>query len=121
MHNDMQQYRNVDEYIDGFPQDIQIKLRKIREAIKQAAPDAEETIVYRMPAYRQNGPLAYFAAFKDHIGFFPTPAGINNFEKELGHYKISKGTVRFSLDEPIPYELIAKIVKFKVTENTVKK
>jgi uncharacterized protein YdhG (YjbR/CyaY superfamily) len=115
------QYKNIDEYIAGFPQDIQLKLGEIRRVIKAAAPEAREAISYGMPAFKLNGVLVYFAAFKDHIGFFPTGSGVSHFEKELEPYHTSKGTVRFSLDKPLPLGLITKIVKFRVKETREKK
>jgi uncharacterized protein YdhG (YjbR/CyaY superfamily) len=109
--------RNIDEYIAGFPRDIQEILEKIRSTIKKAAPDAEEKISYRMPTFTLKGNLVHFAAFKKHIGFYPTPTGTEKFQKELSAYKGAKGSVRFPLDKPIPYALISKIVKFRVKEN----
>jgi uncharacterized protein YdhG (YjbR/CyaY superfamily) len=109
--------RNIDEYIAGFPNDIQEILQKIRVTIRKAAPDAKETISYQMPTFTLKGNLVHFAAFKQHIGFYPTPTGIEKFQKELSVYKGAKGSVRFPLDQPIPYGLITKIVKFRVKEN----
>jgi uncharacterized protein YdhG (YjbR/CyaY superfamily) len=97
-----QPYKNIDAYISGFPEDIQATLQKIRQTIKKAAPQAEEAISYGMPAFKQNGVLVYFAAFKDHIGFFPTSSGVANFTKELAGYDTSKGTIRFPLDALFP-------------------
>ena len=118
---DKKQYKNIDEYIAGFPKDIQDILQNLRRVIHEAAPEAQETISYSMPAFKQNGILVYFAAFKDHIGFFPTSSGVSAFSKELAPYETSKGTIRFPLDEPIPVNLIKKIVKFRVRENRDKK
>jgi uncharacterized protein YdhG (YjbR/CyaY superfamily) len=115
-----QQYKNIDAYIAGTPEDIRPVLEKIRETIRVAAPEAQETISYSMPAYKLKGILVYFAAFKDHIGFFPTAEGVSHFKKELEPYDTSKGTVRFPLHKPIPYGLIEKIVKHRVTENLSK-
>ncbi len=89
----------------------------IRRTIKEAAPEAEEVISYQMPAYRQHGILVYFAAFKNHIGFYATPNGHNQFKEQLAIYKQGKGSVQFPLDKPIPFDLISKIVKFRVQEN----
>ncbi len=114
-------FNTIDEYIAGFPPDIQDKLQAIRAAVKKAAPAAEETISYRMPAFKQNGVLVYYAAFQDHIGFFPTASGVSRFQKELQPYPTSKGTIRFPLDKPLPVSLIARIVKFRVKENTARK
>ena len=112
---------NVDEYILDFPEDIQSLLNQIRSAIKQAAPDAEESIGYGMPAYKTHGkPLVYFAAFKNHIGFYATPTGHAEFAMELSKYKQGKGSVQFPIDQPMPLKLIAQIVEFRVIENQEK-
>ncbi len=110
--------KDIDEYIAGFPNDVQKMLEKIRMTIRKAAPDAEETISYQIPAFNLKGKyLVYFAAFKKHIGLYPTPRGIEKFKKELSVYEGGKGTVRFPLDKPIPFGLIERIVKFRVKEN----
>jgi uncharacterized protein YdhG (YjbR/CyaY superfamily) len=109
--------KNIDEYISAFPQDIQEILEKIRSTIKKAAPGAKETISYQMPTFTLKGNLVHFAAFKKHIGFYPTPTGTEKFQKELSVYKGGKGSARFPLDKPIPFALISKIVKFRVKEN----
>lgn len=109
--------KNIDEYIALFPNDVQEILQKVRETIKKAAPNAEETINYQMPTFTLHGNLVHFAAFKNHIGFYPTPTGIENFKKELSVYEGAKGSVKFPLDKAIPYALIGKIVKFRVKEN----
>lgn len=114
---DSKKYKTIDEYIATFPAEVQVILQKIRSIIHAAAPEAEEVISYSMPAFKQNGILVYFAAFKDHIGFFPTASGVAAFQKELAVYDTSKGTVRFPLDKPIPYALVTKIVKFRVQDN----
>ena len=108
----------VDAYIAGFPEDIRSILIKLRKVIREAAPDTKETISYRMPTFKLNGNLVHFAAFKKHIGFYPTPSAITAFKKELARYHTSKGAVQFLLDKPIPYELIEKIVKYRVKENS---
>jgi len=108
---------SIDEYIAGFPPDVQEILEKIRATIKKAAPDAQEAIKYQMPTFVLNGNLVHFAAFKKHIGFYPVPSGIEKFKKELSLYKGAKGSVQFPLDQPIPFTLISKIVKFRVKEN----
>jgi uncharacterized protein YdhG (YjbR/CyaY superfamily) len=113
--------KTIDEYIAGFPEDVQTILQKIRATIAKAAPDAEETIKYQIPTFVLKGNLVHFAAYKSHIGFYPAPAGTEKFQKELTRYKSGKGSVQFPLDEPIPYELIAKIVKFRVKEQAAKK
>ncbi len=115
------QYKTIDEYIKTFPENIQSILEKMRQTIRKAAPGAEETISYKMPTLKLNGVLVYFAAFKDHIGFFPTASGVEAFKNEISSYKWSKGTIQFPLDKPIPYDLVEKIVKFRVKENLAKK
>ncbi len=110
--------KDIDEYIAGFPIDVQERLEKIRMTIRKAVPDAEETISYQIPTFTLKGKyLIYFAAFKKHIGLYPAPRGIEKFKKELSVYEGGKGTVRFPLDKPIPFGLIGRIVKFKVKEN----
>ncbi len=111
------QPNTIDEYIADFPPDVQMILEKVRATIRRAAPGAEETIKYRMPTFMLHGNLVYFAAFKDHIGFYPVPTGIEKFKKELAVYKMGKGSIQFPLDQPIPYGLISKIVKFRAKEN----
>ncbi len=112
--------RSIDEYLEAFPVEIREKLEQLRATVKAAAPAAEERISYRMPAFYLHGNLVYFAAFKDHIGFFPTSSGVAAFETELAPYKASKGTVRFPLDAPLPLKLVAKIVRFRAAENLKK-
>jgi uncharacterized protein YdhG (YjbR/CyaY superfamily) len=109
--------QTIDEYIAGFPADVQEVLQKIRMTIHEAAPDAQEKISYQMPTFFLKGNLVHFAAFKEHIGFYPVPTGIEKFKKELSVYKQGKGSVQFPLDQPMPYDLITKIVKFRVKEN----
>jgi len=109
--------KDMDEYIAGFPQEVQGILQKIRATIRKAAPGAEETINYQMPTFVLKGNLVHFAAFKKHIGFYPTPTGIEKFKVELSVYEGAKGSVRFPLEKPIPFGLISKIVKFRVKEN----
>ena len=111
----------IDQYISQFPPPVQEVLRTIREVIKRTAPDATEKMAYGMPGYKTHGrPLVYFAAYKNHIGFYPTPSGIKKFEKELSIYKGAKGSVQFPLDQPMPYDLIRKITAFRVKEKTAK-
>jgi len=112
--------KSIDEYILKFPADIQEKLETMRKVIKEAAPEATEKISYQMPTFYLYGNLVHFAAFKKHIGFFPTSSGVASFEKELSQYKGGKGSVQFPFEKPIPYELISKIVKFRVSENIKK-
>lgn len=111
---------SIDDYIGAFPEDVRRRLRDLRAAIRAAAPDAEERISYRMPAFTLNGNLVYFAAFKDHIGFFPTASGVAAFKRDLAPYETSKGTVRFPFDRPLPLKLIARIVRFRAAENLKK-
>lgn len=111
----------IDEYIAQFPPDVQEKLETIRQVIRAAAPDASETFSYQMPTFYLNGNLIHFAAFQKHIGLYPTPSGITAFDEELTPYRRSKGTIQFPLDQPIPYDLIDRIVRFRVTENLQKK
>ncbi len=112
--------KNIDEYILNFPVEVQKKLEQIRKTIKKAAPDAEETLSYAMPAFRLYGILVYFAAFKDHIGFYALPSGNEAFQKELSEYKTGRGSIQFPLDKPMPLKLITQIVKFRVYENLQK-
>lgn len=110
--------RTIDEYISGFPPDVQEVLEKIRRTIKEAAPDAEETIKYKMPTFTLEGNLVYFAGFKKHIGFYPpTSTGSARFKKEIAPYEGPKRSLKFPLDKPIPYGLIGRIVKVRVKEN----
>lgn len=110
-------FSTIDEYIALHPKEVQILLQEIRETIKNSAPDAVEKISYQMPTFYLKGNLVHFAAFKNHIGFYPAPQGIEEFKTELSAYEGSKGTVRFSYDQPIPHQLISKIVKFRVAGN----
>ena len=112
--------KTVDEYIKQFPPEIQKGLKELRAFIKAEVPEADERISYRMPAYHLNGALVYFAAFKNHYGFYPTPSGIKPFEKELAPYIYGKSTLRFPLDKPFPWELIRKVIQFKKSENLKK-
>ena len=108
----------IDAYIANTPKEIQVILEKVRATIRKAAPKAEETINYGIPTFTLDGNLVHFAGFKNHIGFYPTPSGIEKFKKELSAYEGAKGSVKFPLDKPIPYALISKIVKFRVKENS---
>lgn len=117
MKTDQTTPKNIDEYIAGFSGDVQKILQTIRITIKKAAPDAEEAIKYQMPTFTLKGNLVHFAAFKKHIGFYPVPTGIEAFKQELSVYKGGKGSIQFPLDKPIPYDLISKVVKFRVQEN----
>ena len=111
---------SVDMYIADFPPDTKELLEQLRVTIRNAAPEAEEVISYQMPAYKFHGILVYFAGYKNHIGFYPTGAGIANFPHKLSAYKTSKGTIQFPLDQPLPFELITEIVRFRVSENLEK-
>lgn len=113
----MNKPKDMDEYIASHPNEIQKILKQIRMTIRKAAPKAEEVISYGMPAFKMNGMLVWFAAYSKHIGFYPKVTGITAFKKELSAYKGAKGSVQFPLDKPMPFELITKIVKFRVLEN----
>lgn len=112
--------KNMDEYIAGFPPDVQAILQEVRATIRKAAPQAKETISYQMPTFTLNGNLVHFAGFKNHIGFYPVPSGIEAFKDDLSGYVQGKGSVQFPLDKPIPYDLIRRIVEFRVKENLQK-
>ena len=117
----MKNYQDVDHYIaDHQDGELRERLQRIRATIQQAAPNALETISYKMPAYKQNGILVYFAAFKNHVSFFPTSNGVEMFKDRLGDYKTSKGTIQFSNNQEIPYDLIAEIVNYRLQENEAK-
>ena len=120
MEKNKKSYNTIDKYIARFPDGVQKKLKEMREVIQASAPDAEERISYQMPAFYLKGILVYFAAFKDHIGFFPTSSGIQAFEGECSGYKTSKGTLQLPLDKPLPLDLIGRMVKFRVAENLAK-
>ena len=110
----------VDQYIAAFPADVKTRMQQIRKTIKAAAPKANELISYQMPGYKYFGMLVYFAAFKNHIGFYPGAGGILEFYKKLSSFKSAKGSVQFPHDRPIPYDIISKIVKFRVKQNEEK-
>ena len=114
------QAETIDEYIANFPKDIQDILEEVRATIRKAAPEAQEAIKYAIPTFIQNGNLVHFAAFKNHIGFYPAPRALEEFKKELSAYEGSKGTVKFPLDSPVPLPLIRKIVKYRVKQNLEK-
>jgi uncharacterized protein YdhG (YjbR/CyaY superfamily) len=111
---------NVDQYIEGYPPKVQKILQTIRKTIQKAAPGAEESIRYRMPGYKLNGVLIYFAGHEKHIGMYPAPRGAKEFKKELEQYGGGKGTVQFPLDHPVPYDLITRIVKYRAQQNSAK-
>jgi uncharacterized protein YdhG (YjbR/CyaY superfamily) len=116
----MKSVETIDEYIADFPEDVQAKLLQVRATIKKAAPNAEEAIKYGIPTFVLNGNLVHFGGFKNHIGFYPAPNGIEAFKKELSRYAGAKGSVQFPLDKPLPLTLITKIVKFRVKKNSEK-
>ena len=109
---------DIDAYLSQFPADVRAVLQEVRETIRRAAPDAEETISYQMPAFKQHGILVYFAAWKKHIGFYPPVSGDKALEKAVARYAGEKGNLQFPLDEPIPYDLIERIVKMRVKQNS---
>jgi len=110
-------FTSIDEYIATFPEETQKILKELRAAIKANAPDAQEKISYGIPTFFLNGNLVHFAAFKNHIGFYPAPSGIEAFKNELTIYKSAKGSVQFPIHRPLPLTLISEIVKFRITEN----
>ena len=112
--------REVDKFIVKYPSDVQQILQKIRGIIREVAPEAKETINYGIPTFTLNGNLVHYSALTSHIGFYPTPSGIEKFKKELSKYEGAKGSVKFPLDQPIPYELIRKITEFRVKEQRAK-
>ncbi|HEU5146279.1 MAG TPA: DUF1801 domain-containing protein [Chryseosolibacter sp.] len=112
--------KNIDQYIAAFPGEIQDRLEKMRDTIRKAAPQAEETISYAIPTFKLNGNLVHFAAFKNHIGFYPGPSGIEAFKEAFSAYDGAKGSVQFPLDKPLPLSLVSKVVKFRVKENRLK-
>ena len=120
MKNGETGFQSIDEYITTFPEDIQAILQQLRATIRAAAPEATEKISYQMPTFYLKGNLVHFAAFKSHIGFYPAPSGIEAFQQELSAYKNSKGAAQFPIEEPLPLELISRIVKFRVVENLEK-
>ena len=111
------QFRTIDEYIAEFPENVRDILEELRRVIRQAAPQAQEAIRYGIPTFRLNGNLVHFAAFKNHIGFYPTPSAIEDFKEELSSYRQAKGSVQFPINKPIPYDLVRKIVKYRVKES----
>ncbi len=116
------QFKTIDEYIEAFPEDVQNILERMRQTIRKSAPEAVEAINYQMPTFKLNGKnLVHFAAFKNHIGFYPIPSGIKAFKKELSQYKVGKGSAQFPIDKPVPYDLVKKIVMFRVKENMKKR
>ena len=117
MESNQIRFNSIEEYIATFPEEIQGMLQELRATIQAAAPVAEEKISYQMPTFFLNGNLVHFAAYKNHIGFYPAPSGIEAFKAELSVYKGAKGSVQFPIDKPLPLELVTKIVKFRAAEN----
>jgi Uncharacterized conserved protein len=117
MEENKRSIETIDEYIAQFSEEVQHILNTLRQVIREAAPEADEKISYQMPTFVLYGNLVHFAAYKNHIGFYPTPSGINEFKEELSKYKGAKGSVQFPIEESLPYELISRIVKFRVDEN----
>ena len=116
------QFKTIDDYIKIFPQDVESILERMRQTIRKATPEAVESISYQMPTFKLNGKnLVYFAGYKNHIGFYPVPSGIRAFKKELSQYRTGKGSLQFPIDKPVPYDLVKKIVMFRVKENMKKK
>lgn len=113
----MRKFETVDEYISQFPKDARKILQELRKIIKNNAPDSKEMINYGIPTYKLNGNLVHFAGFKNHIGFYPTPSGIDKFKDKLSKYKLSKGTIQFPINESLPVNLIIDIILFRVNEN----
>lgn len=120
METDKPAPQTIDEYIAAYPPHVQVILEKIRATIREAAPEAQEKISYRLATFTLHGNLVHFGAFKEHIGFYPTPSGTEQFQEKLAIYKSGKGSVQFPLDQPIPYALISEIVRFRVEENLAK-
>ena len=114
-------FETIDEYIATFPRNVQGILEELRQTIRDSAPDAKEAISYQIPTFKLNGNLVHFAAWKSHVGFYPGSSAISKFKKELSRYEVAKGTVRFPTNEPIPFDLIGKIVKYRVKENLDKR
>ena len=113
-------FNSIDEYIALFNPEIQVILQTLRQVIREAAPEAQEKISYQMPTFELHGNLVHFAAFKNHIGFYPAPSGIEAFQEEVKPYHKSKGTLQFPLDSSLPYDLISRIVKYRVAANIEK-
>lgn len=120
MKADASKFKTIQEYVATFPESTQRILKQLHKTIRAAAPKAEESISYNMPAFKLHGPLVYYAAYKKHIGFYPTGSGVEAFKKEITKYKSSKGAIQFPIGEPLPLALITKIVKFRVKVNVAK-
>jgi len=120
MDSEQKGFSSIDEYIAGFPPEVQERLRQMRAVIRAAAPEATEKISYQMPTFYLAGNLVHFAAFKNHIGFYPAPQGIEQFKEQLAAYPGAKGSVQFPFDRPIPFDLVMQIVQFRVQQNLAK-
>ncbi|GIP25668.1 hypothetical protein J23TS9_07980 [Paenibacillus sp. J23TS9] len=120
MNENKAAYGTIDEYISAFSPEIQDTLQTMRQVIQESAPEAKEKISYQMPTFELHGNLVHFAAFKKHIGFYPAPDGVEEFQEELTEYQTSKGAIQFPFDKPVPYELIRRIVKFRAARNVEK-
>ncbi len=108
--------KNIDEYIEGFPPNVQESLRKIRAIIREVAPDAQEALKYRIPTFVLHENLVHFAGFQNHIGFYPTPSTVEAFSRDLAGYESAKGSVQFPLSNPIPFSLIKRMVEFRAKQ-----
>jgi uncharacterized protein YdhG (YjbR/CyaY superfamily) len=117
----MKTFATINEYISEFPEEIRVILEQVRETIQQAAPEAKEAIRYGMPTFVLNGNLVHFAAYKNHIGFYPAPSGIDAYLDDLAVYRTGKGTIQFPINQPIPFNLVKKVVEFRVNENLGKR
>ncbi len=115
-----EQAKNIDEYIAAFPENVQELLQIMRATIQEAAPEATEAIAYAIPTFKQNGNLVHFAGYKNHIGFYPAPMGIEAFKEETAQYEAGKGTLQFPIDKPLPLDLVTRIVKFRIEKNLEK-
>ncbi len=111
---------NFEEYLQGFPGDVQKILHQVRKTIREEAPDASELISYGIPTFKLHGNLVHFGAYKNHIGFYPAPSGVKEFQEELSSYKSGKGSMKFPLNRPVPYDLIRRITRYRVKENLEK-
>jgi uncharacterized protein YdhG (YjbR/CyaY superfamily) len=120
MSKPKKRFKSIEAYISTFPKGVQDILEKLRNTIRMSAPEAEETINYQIPTFKLNGNLVHFAAYKNHIGFYPTPSGIEAFKKELSPYEVAKGSVKFPINKPLPFDLLRRIVEYRVKENLEK-
>lgn len=120
MNSTKSTFTNIDEYIAGFSEETQVLLQSMRQTIRNAAPEANEKISYMMPTFDLHGNLVHFAAYKNHIGFYPAPSGIKEFEEELKPYIAGKGSLNFPINKPLPLDLVSRITRFRVTQNIEK-